>query len=102
MKLLKPCGIFEDKYGGLTTLGNIIRDAWVFEILPGNQICQGWSIGAFENLQDKLEAEIAKYGVSVRSWPEENQQRHFRILEDAIKRARESGWDPDGDIADET
>ncbi len=95
------CGIYDDKFGGLTALGNLIRDAWVFDILPESQTCKGWAIGAFEQLQDDLEAEKTKYGVSVRSWPEEIQARHFRIQDEAVKRAREHGWDPDADLEDE-
>ena len=36
-------GIDQDKDGGLTNLGRIVRDAWVFGILPETETCSGWS-----------------------------------------------------------
>lgn len=37
-------GIHKDTDGGMTPTGNIIRDAWVFGILPETKTCEGWTI----------------------------------------------------------
>jgi hypothetical protein len=29
----------------MTTTGKIIRDAWVFELLPATETCKGWKRG---------------------------------------------------------
>ncbi len=56
------CGIYDDKDGGLTALGKLIREAWVIEALAEDQTCSGWTIGAFESLLDKVKIEKTKYG----------------------------------------
>ena len=37
-------GLENDNYGGMSHQGQIIRDAWVFGILPETETCTGWSI----------------------------------------------------------
>lgn len=33
-------GIDQDRYGGMTAMGAIIKDAWVFSLLPGRKQAQ--------------------------------------------------------------
>lgn len=88
-------GIHNDKYGGMTPTGNIIRDAWVFGLLPENQTCEGWTIDGIQDLYDKVSAAWRPYGQLASRLPEELRARHERIYATAIDRARELGWNPE-------
>jgi len=87
-------GIDNDEYGGMTPTGNIIRDAWVFGILPEEQTCEGWSISRIQTIYDQVYAAWAPYGHLVSNLPGELAERHAQIYDAAIKRAREKGWSP--------
>ena len=43
-------GIDKDINGGMTTTGKIIRDAWIFGILPETETCEGWLPQGIETL----------------------------------------------------
>ena len=36
-------GINNEDNGGTTQSGKIIRDAWVFGIIPESETCEGWT-----------------------------------------------------------
>ena len=36
-------GLDGDENGGMTYLGQIVKDAWVFGLLPETEQCAGWS-----------------------------------------------------------
>jgi hypothetical protein len=93
-------GIEYDEYGGMTPTGNIIKDAWVFGIIPEDQTCEGWSLSRIQALYDKVCDAWAPYGHLVSKLPQDLAERHTRIYDAAIKQAREQGWAPD--IDDET
>ena len=93
-------GIHNDTYGGMTPTGNIIKDAWLFGIIPESESCQGWSLGQIQSLYEKVYAAWEKYGHMVSSLPEDLKTKHRQIHDAAIKRAREMGWQPD--LSDET
>jgi hypothetical protein len=95
-------GINNDKYGGMTQLGQIIKDAWAFELLDESETCEGWQLHKIEQLWDQVHKVKHKAGPSVSFWPKEIQERHKRINEQAMKIAREKGWNPNADIADES
>lgn len=88
-------GIDVDEQGGLTDAGRIIRDAWVFGLIPETETCRGWTLDQLNNLYDQVSAAWAPYGHLVSKLPPELQARHQRIYNAAIQRARESGWDPE-------
>ena len=88
-------GIDNDEYGGMTPTGNIVRDAWVFGIIPENQTCEGWGLKRMEELYDKVSAAWGPYGHLVSRLPNDLAERHARIYDAAIKMAREKGWTPD-------
>lgn len=90
-------GIDKDPKGAMTPTGNIIRDAWVFGIIPESETCEGWTIQGIENLYDKVTVEWDKYGHLVSRLPEDLRERHQRIYDAAVARARELGWDPELD-----
>ncbi|MDH5613151.1 MAG: hypothetical protein OEY66_11935 [Gammaproteobacteria bacterium] len=85
-------GIDNDINGGMTTIGKIIRDAWVFELIPESETCKGWNLAGVDALLQKLNAEWDKYGCLVSHLPEELFKRHQRIHGDAIAKARNNGW----------
>ncbi|MCP3848834.1 MAG: hypothetical protein GY694_01160 [Gammaproteobacteria bacterium] len=86
-------GIDEDMFGGMTTIGKTIRDAWVFEIIPEGETCKGWNIQGIDSLLDKVNTEWDKYGCLVSHLPQELFERHQLIHGDALKKAKSLGWD---------
>lgn len=87
-------GIDQDRYGGMTPTGGIIRDAWVFGILPETETCAGWTPQGIEGLYDKVFLAWEPYGHLVSRLPEALRARHERIYGAAVERARALGWVP--------
>jgi hypothetical protein len=85
-------GIDNEINGGMTTIGKIIRDAWVFEVLPETETCEGWNLAGIDALLQKVNAEWDKYGCLFSHLPEELAQRHRRIHDEGILRAKAAGW----------
>lgn len=94
----KYFGIHRDPVGLMSPTANIIRDAWVFELIPESQTCEGWSMGQIEALYEQVSDAWIPYGHMVSSLPPELRERHGRIYSQAISEAREQGWDPDKDL----
>jgi hypothetical protein len=90
-------GIHNDHFGGMTDLGRIIRDAWVFGILPESEKCVGWERAQFDNLYTKVYEAWDPYGSLASQLPEELRARHTRIHAEAIVQARQLGWPPEQD-----
>ena len=67
----KYVGIDNDLFGGMTTIGKVIRDAWVFELIPETETCESWNLAGIDDLQHKVNAEWDKYGCLVSRLPEE-------------------------------
>jgi len=92
---LKYAGIEHDENNGLTHLGRIVRDAWVFGILPETETCAGWDHAQMQNLYEKVYAAWEPYAHLPSRLPEELQKRHTQIYNQAITTAKEKGWDPE-------
>ena len=60
-------GIDQDTSGGMTDTGRIIRDAWVFGLLPESETCAGWNSHAIEDLWITNPVNSADYQVTVLS-----------------------------------
>ena len=88
-------GIDKEINGGMTETGKIIRDAWVFGLIEESETCEGWMPQGIEDLWNKVQLEWDKYGYQVRNLPEELRDRFMRIQNEAVKRARAEGWDPE-------
>jgi hypothetical protein len=101
-EIKKYVGIHNDARGGMTDTGKIIRDAWVFGLIPESETCEGWLAQGVEDLWVKVNKEWEKYGFLVRNLPPELQEKFMRIQTEAVARAKAAGWDPDLDVADET
>ena len=94
-------GIDNDVNGAMTTIGKIIRDAWVFELLPETETCKGWNQGQVDVLLDKVNAEWDKYGCMVSQLPEDLRKRHRRIHDVAIANAKAAGWSGEHETIDD-
>ena len=94
-------GIHNDLNGGMTTIGKIIRDAWLFGLIPETETCENWNLAGIDALLQKVNAEWDKYGCLVRHLPPELAERHQRIYEAAMIRAREAGWSGETETGDE-
>ncbi|RMG58952.1 MAG: hypothetical protein D6717_02150 [Gammaproteobacteria bacterium] len=94
-------GIHDDLYGGMTDTGKIIRDAWVFGIIPETETCKGWLPQGIEKLWEQVQAEWEKYGFRVANLPDDLRERFERIQAEAIERARARGWNPENYIDDD-
>jgi len=88
----KYVGIYNDVCGGMTPIGKIICDAWVFGLIEETQTCEGWLFQGIDALHDKVNVEWDKYGCLVSNLPEDLRKRHERIYSEAIERAKEAGW----------
>lgn len=85
-------GIDHDINGGMTTIGKIIRDAWVFGLISETETCQNWNLAGIDALLQKVNAEWDKYGCLVSHLPPELAARHQQIHDAAIAKARAAGW----------
>lgn len=100
MKQRTYAGIDQDPHGAINPTGNIIRDAWVFGLLAETETCAGWNVAGIDALYDKVSVEWEKYGHMVSNLPPDLRERHQRIYDAAVVRARELGWDPELDEDD--
>ncbi|ESQ08302.1 MAG TPA: hypothetical protein DDY14_15970 [Chromatiaceae bacterium] len=87
-------GLDQDAYGGMTPTGNIVRDAQVFGLIPEEQTCAGWSVAAIQHLYDQVTDAWRPYGHMASKLPDTLRERHRRIYDNAIVRAKELGWGP--------
>jgi len=94
-------GINNDLNGAMTNIGKIIRDAWVFELLPETETCEGWDHGQMDVLLDKVNIEWDKYGCMVSQLPQPLRERHQRIYEEAVARAKAAGWSGEDETIDD-
>jgi len=97
----KYVGILNDENGGMTHSGKIIRDAWVFGIIPETETCEGWLVQGIEDLWRKVNTEWEKYGFQVNQLPDDLREKFMRIQSEAMARAKQAGWDPDMELADD-
>lgn len=92
-------GIDKDINGGMTATGKIIRDAWIFGLLPETETCEGWLAQGIEALWEKVNAEWEKYGFRVGAMPQDLRERFLRIQAEAMARAKAAGWSGEGELA---
>ncbi len=94
-------GLDNDETGGMNPTGNIIRDAWVFGIIPETEYCAGWTLQGIDALYDKVTKAWEPYGHLVSNLPPELRGKHERIYSAAIEHAKSMGWDPNNALNDE-
>ncbi|MFZ0470056.1 MAG: hypothetical protein WAL92_14130 [Thiogranum sp.] len=94
-------GLDQEIHGGMTAIGKLIRDAWVFGVIPETETCAGWDLARIDALLHKVNNEWDKYGCLVSHLPEDLRERHQRIHGEAIERARAAGWSGEIETNDE-
>ena len=87
-------GFHHDKHG-VTTMGRVVLDAWLFGFLPETEDCAGWDMGRMQVLMEKIEAEWDKHNNLPSRLPTELRERHEALYKMAVDRARTKGWDPE-------
>ena len=85
--------IDHEEHHGMTMTGRIIRDAWVFGLLPEGEGFAGKSAGDLQNLFEAVHKAWEPYGQLPSRLPPELAQRHARIHAEAVARAKKMGWD---------
>ncbi len=100
-KHTKYAGIDNEQHAGMTPIGKIIRDAWVFGLLDESETCEGWNLAGIDALHHKVNDEWDKYGCMVSRLPAELFERHQRIYAEAVKIAREAGWSGEAELEDD-
>lgn len=94
-------GIDKDPEGAMNMTGNVVRDAWVFGLIPEEETCRGWSQQRIEDLYAQVSKAWEPHGGLPSRLPPELRERHQRIYAAAIANARKLGWDPDQSLAGE-
>lgn len=93
-------GVDLDTDGGLTPLGRIVIDAWVFGVLPESEKCTGWSMSQMQNLYEEVYAAWEPFAHLPSHLPSELRQRHTLLYSQRITIAKNNGWDTD--LSDES
>lgn len=94
-------GVDNDINGGMTTIGKLVRDAWVFGLIDDTETCEGWNFAGIDALLDKVNTEWDKYGCLVSHLPEDLFNRHQEIHGKALETARAAGWRGEQETDDE-
>lgn len=87
-------GFSNDKHG-MTQLGRIVLDGWLFGFIPETEDCAGWEMGRMQMLMDKVQDEWDKYGNLPSRLPDDLRQRHVALYEQAMTLAKAKGWNPE-------
>jgi len=95
----KYIGIYNDQHGGLTCAGKIVRNAWIFGLLPESESCVGWGAAEIERLWWQVDAVWENYDYLASNLPDELRKRFNRIHNEALERARADGWSGDSQLA---
>ena len=102
--MVKPgtyIGIDKDMYAGMTAAGKIIRDAWVFGLIPETETCEGWENSRLEALMHEVNSEWDKYGCMVGDLPDELREKHQRIHNEGLIKAKNAGWSGESETDDD-
>ncbi len=86
-------GVDQDTHGGMTHMGRVVRDAWVFGILPETETCAGWDAARMQGLYEQVYAAWEPYAHLPSLLPDDLRARHARVYAAAIQDARTRGWD---------
>ncbi len=80
-------GMDQDEHEGITHLGGLIRDAWIFGILPEGETCSGWTAHAMAIIYERVSQAWEQYEYATANLPPDLRKRHERIHHEAIRRA---------------
>ena len=94
MKDATYAGLRNDKHG-MTQLGRIVLDGWLFGFIPGIEDCAGWDLGRMQALMERIQDQWDSYGNLPSRLPQELRRRHTQLYDAAMTEARSRGWDPE-------
>ncbi|HPE59178.1 MAG: hypothetical protein KDI15_01980 [Thiothrix sp.] len=94
-------GVDQDINGGMTTIGRMIRDAWVFGLIPKSETGAGWTLAEINALSGRVNDAWDRYGCLVSHLPPELAGRHRHIHAEAVRLARAAGWSGEAEVADD-
>lgn len=94
-------GLEEDRDGGMTYYGRMVMDARVFGLIDEQETCKGWPLSRMQGLIGQVASKWDEYGSIPSQLPEDLRARHQAEYDQAIKRAKKDGWDPDADLEGE-
>lgn len=97
-KMIYP-GFHADTHG-ITQLGRIVLDAWLFDLIPREEDCAGWDLQRMQALMEQVNRQWDQYGNLPSRLPPDLAARHRELYDWAIQRARERGWNPELDEED--
>ena len=86
---------FNQDTHGITTLGRVVLDAWLFDLLPRSEDCAGWDIQRMQRLMQQVNEHWDAHSNLPSCLPPELRERHTELYAWATARARERGWDPE-------
>mgnify|MGYP007006692348 CR=1 FL=1 len=84
-------GIDNDNKGGLTHLGRMVRDGWIFGIIPETETCEGWDAARMQGLYEKVYAAWEPYAHLPSRLPQDLREKHAKLYAAAIDTARADG-----------
>jgi hypothetical protein len=90
-------GLENEPLGGMSDVGRIVLDAQVFGLIPEDQQCGNWTYAEIQDLYDQVDKSWEPYAHLVSRLPTELQERHTRVYNAMIDRAKARGWDPELD-----
>jgi hypothetical protein len=89
-------GLHQDTHG-MTVLGRVVLDGWLFGLIPETEDCAGWDLQRMQKLMGQVEQVWDQYGNLPSRLPPELRERHAKLYDMATERARQRGWDPELD-----
>lgn len=85
-------GLDHEENFGITLIGRLIRDAWVFGLAPEGDTFEGKRVGEMQNLFEQVHKAWEPYAQLPSRLPPELAERHGRIHGEAIAKAKAAGW----------
>jgi hypothetical protein len=93
-------GIDREENHGMTLTGRIIRDAWVFGLLPMGETFAGKTAADLQQLFEQVHQAWEPYGQLPSRLPPELAERHARLHAQAVQQAKAAGWSAELDDDD--
>ena len=87
-------GFNEDTHG-MTVLGRVVLDGWLFGFIPESEDCKGWDMARLQGLMTRVEAAWDQHGNLPSRLPPELRERHTELYARATERAHGRGWNPE-------
>ena len=87
-------GFNQDPHG-MTILGRIELDAWLFDLLPRSEDCTGCDLQRMQKLMDQVNNRWDENGNIPSRLASVLLEKHTVLFDWATRRARVRGWDPE-------